>query len=153
MATKVEEFREEILKKKPEWKRVDLYGIAGIFDDPDARSKMAFGGYIKVIKEDGEFHGELIDTYGPSEIRGVLKEDTITFQKEYTLKQHLSDIKYNLKRTDNGHFKGNCLISNPILGVEIEAELSIFLLNEDAYSVIAGPPLPKDIVKRAYGIR
>jgi len=148
MATVVKEVREEILEKKP---KVDLYGIAGIFDDPDARSKIAFGGYIKVL--DGEFHGELIDTYGPSEIRGVLKGDTIAFQKEYTLKQHLSDIEYNLKRTDNGHFRGNCLISNLILRVEIEAELSIFLLNEDAHFVVAGPPLPKDMVKRFYGIR
>ena len=148
-----EEVEEEKTKREPDWKEVELYGIVGVFDDPDVQSEMTFGGYIKVVKEDGELRGELIDAYGPSEIRGYLKEDTITFKKEYTLKQHSSDIEYNLKRTANGHFKGKCLISVSILGVEIEAELSIFLLNKDAYNIMAGPPTPKEMIKKFYGIR
>jgi hypothetical protein len=147
----IEENKEEKIKLKPEWKPVSLCGVVGFFEDSNL-SRVAFGGYIKVIEKEGKFKGELIDTYGPSEIEGSLKGNRLMFKKKYTFRpKERPDkiIEYNLEKTESGHFEGEFSVSG-ISTFRGRAKIWIYKIEENAYWVVAGPPIPESKTEEVY---
>ena len=59
------------------------YGIKGVIVVPYEGNSI-FEGMIKQISSDGDFHGRLEDSWGPSVIRGTLGLEELTFEKNMT---------------------------------------------------------------------
>ena len=141
----------EEIQSEPDWKPVSLYGIVGFFTQAGI-GDMAFGGYLKVIQEDGSAVGELIDTYGPSRTFGSLKDNKLELTKEYTLRRKERPDKtfeYVLERVNGNFFEGH--FSSPALpGLEFAVQLWLFEAMQNAYDVATGPPHPIEKAEKLY---
>jgi hypothetical protein len=147
----IEEVKKEKIKLEPAWKPISLYGVVGFFED-SSLGKVAFGGYIKVMEEKGKIRGELIDAYGPSKIEGSLRNNRLRFKKEYIFRSKERPdkiIEYNLEKTESGHFEGEFSVPE-ISTFQGKVKIWIFKIEEDAYWIVAGPPILEDKIEEVY---
>lgn len=86
---------EEYLKKAgKDWENKTFISITGWFAEEcnplfPENNAVAFGGYLMLSKKDGSFNGYLIDPFGIAEIRGMLKEESLTIVKNYTVSTYI----------------------------------------------------------------
>src|SRR3989344_8309833 len=80
----------------------DLYGITGFFREGTQHMSVAqFGGFFTKLKN-GRILGDLVDPYGPSQIRGWLRERSLEFDKSCDNRQ----FKYRFTRQQDGVWVG-----------------------------------------------
>lgn len=121
-------------------KDCDLHSIYGWFSDPVLTHEpvaVAFSGYFRLFKlrpECGFIHdGQMIDTYGPSEIDGTMNTDEMAFQKTYEGRDY--PISYRFKK-NNGIWIGE--YESPRLEGVHPAKAAVSLLEEDAFAIACG---------------
>ena len=113
---------------------VRLYGIAGWFFDWGSKTPFSFGGYFKQGDNDGLIDGQLIDSYGASQIGGRMTDDSLKFGKKYTDRDNI--IHYKFKKQGDfwiGEYDG-------IFSDSGEAKCLTTLLEEDAFVIACGLP-------------
>ena len=82
-------------KVEKDWEDKTLFSITGWFAQEcnslfPENNAVAFGGYLMLSEENGNFIGYLIDPFGGAEIRGALKEEHLTIVKNYTVSTYIS---------------------------------------------------------------
>ena len=98
----------------------ELYSIAGLFYEAFPGIS-PWGGYFIRGREGGsknQIVGQLIDLYGPSQLKGVLEKDSLEFKKKYERCNHeqMFDYKFSLK---NGIWQGEFSSPNGYRGRSI----------------------------------
>ncbi|MFH1522966.1 MAG: hypothetical protein ABIE43_04095 [Patescibacteria group bacterium] len=149
-------------------KNIDLYGIIGWFvcdygEDRFTNQATAFGGYLKLKKDDGSFDGEIVDMWGRSRIAGVLNDINLNFNKIYVEKAHIGTcstlIHYNFSKSRKGIWIGSFMTTaldpdifgKDLLEITIEdiksfntpyygrSNCKIYPFLKNAYGIMGGP--------------
>lgn len=116
---------------------VKLYGIAGWISQPEIIECAAFGGYFRYDPLDKKvLDGQLIDCWGSSSIEGRFDEKTLSFTKWYDKRRYSIDYLFHLK---DGAWEG--VYASLPTGTG-RAKCKIFLIEEDAFQIACGSPVP-----------
>jgi hypothetical protein len=86
-----------------------------------------FSGHCSLREEDGYFEGVMIDTYGPSDFRGILLDDRLTFWKYYLRTRN--GVSYTYKKCGNiwiGTYEGDVVPQGPTRCVITEISENLF---------------------------
>ena len=130
-----------LIPKGIEKKSVKLYGITGWFMNNEPNIPFAFGGYFKVGEDGLIVDGQLIDSFGDSQIGGLMNKDSLNFGKIYS--GRLDVIHYsliNLGEDWRGNFE-----SVATSGV---VKSLITLLDNDAFPIACCSPRTSDEINR-----
>jgi len=131
--------------KNGAWRRSTLYSIGGWMSSWYELDRIecgtAFGGYFRLDESEGHIEGEIIDTFGPSKIEGILEKDTLIFQKKYLeealLQAVLGIINYRFEKVKVGdNWKGRFKTAKGSIG---RAECKILPVVKEAFGLVIGP--------------
>lgn len=150
-------------------KNIELMGITGWFacdysESQFANQATAFGGYLKLKKDDGYFDGEIVDMWGRARIAGVLNDTNWHFNKIYIEKAHIGTCNtlihyYFSAKSRKGIWIGSFVITSlhpVIIGKDLlettaqdvnqnilpftgRSHCKIYPFLKNAYGIIGGP--------------